>query len=615
MWRWIGLLRLLWLVVVAVLALAPRTAGQPGPFAVPTNPIIEENKQPGSPDWRLNLGEYQVSDDRGRQIKGYASATSVNKGEPIRFYISTNPPQTYSIDVYRLGYYGGAGGRLMQHLTGVGATQPACPEQPGTGLIECDWSPSLSLDVPDTWTSGIYVGLLTNADNYQDYITFVVRDDERASDILYQEGVLTYEAYNDYPNDGPDGDRPETGKSLYRFDSSRVPTVSIDGERATKVSLDRPMAEPRQGTFLDWDVYTVEWLEQAGYDVSYQTDIDTHLHPENLLKHKAFISAGHDEYWTRQMYDGVEAARDSGVNLAFLGADAVHSQVRLEPSTTHDIPDRVIVCYRDPNLDPMSDPRLKTVEWRDPLLNRPQQTLIGVQYSGGLAANAPFVVQSSADTWAFLDTGFQDGDQTPNIVGYETDGFDPAYPPPENITRSLLSSSPYVDNFGNTTVSNASVYEAERSGAWVFASGTMSWSWALARPDYIDPRVQRLTRNVFDRFVAGGVTTTGTLPAGNVAPGSSVTINASAENTHSTEAKLLIDVAVVADDGSTQFQEVFNDQTLEPGELRTFSVPWSVPANARAGSDKLVVAAFAPDWSPLREWQAWMNEAATFTVT
>jgi hypothetical protein len=286
-----------------------------------------------------------------------------------------------------------------------------------------------------------------------------------------------------------------------------VPTTSIDGERATKVSLDRPMAEPRlAGTFLDWDVYTVEWLEQAGYDVTYSTDIDTDLHPQSLLKHKAFVSAGHDEYWTRQMYDAVETARDSGVNLAFLGADAVHSQVRLEPSTTHEVPDRVIVCYRDANLDPTTDPLLKTVEWRDPLLNRPQQGLIGVQYSGGLASNAPFIVQSTAASWVYADTGFRDGDQSPNIVGYETDGFNPAYPPPLNITRTLLSSSPYVDNFGNPVVSNASLYEAERSRAWVFASGTMSWSWALARPDYIDARVQHLTQNVFDRFVAGGVT-------------------------------------------------------------------------------------------------------------
>jgi hypothetical protein len=360
--RWIGVLRLAWLLIVGLIALLPAPAGQPGPYVTPTNPVIEENKQPGSPDWRLYQGSYQVSDDRGQQIKGYASATSVNKGESLTFFVTTNPPQAYSLDLYRLGYYGGTGGRLMQHLTGVGTTQPACPEQPETGLIECDWAPAMTFVVPDTWTSGIYVGLLTNSDNYQDYINFVVRDDERPSDILYQEGVLTYEAYNDYPNDAADGSRPETGKSLYRFDSSPAPTLSIDGERGTKVSLDRPIAEPRQGTFLDWDVYTVEWLEQSGYDVTYSTDIDTHLRPETLLKHKAFISAGHDEYWTRQMYDAVQAARDSGVNLAFLGADSVHWQVRLDPSTTHNVPNRVIVCYRDPNLDPVSDPALKTVE-------------------------------------------------------------------------------------------------------------------------------------------------------------------------------------------------------------------------------------------------------------
>jgi hypothetical protein len=224
-------------------------------------------------------------------------------------------------------------------------------------------------------------------------------------------------------------------------------------------------------------------------------------------------------------------------------------------------------------------------------------------------------VQSTGANWVYLDSGFGDGEQAASLVGYEADGFDAAFPQPENITRTLLSASPFVDTFGTPQVSNASLYEAERSYSWVFASGTMSWSWGLARADYIDARVQRVTQNIFDRFVAGGVATSAEIPAFQLARGSSVTINASAENTHSTEAKLLIDVAVLGQDGSTQFQEVFDDQTLEPGETRTYSVPWTVPSDALTGADKLVVAAFAPDGTPLRQWQAWIDQAATFTVS
>ena len=610
-------------VAIAVL---PRilTPISPPSSAAPTNPIIEENKQPGSNAWRLGVAPYQISDDVSQQIKGYASATSVNKGQSITFYVSTNPPQHYSLDLYRIGYYAGAGGRLMQHLEGTGTTQPACPEDPDTGLIACDWSPAATVEVPTTWTSGIYVGLLTNGHNYQDYIDFVVRDDQRSSDILYQQGVMTYEAYNDYPANAP-GRTPELiGKSLYAFNSSLAPTQAPDKVRATKVSFDRPFSRPSQGTFLDWDVYTVGWLEQSGYDVTYVTDVDTDADPRQLLNHRVFISAGHDEYWTHRMYDAVIAARDGGVNLAFLGGNAIYWQARLEPSAKG-VPARVIVCYRNAELDPIEDPWLKTLQWRDPRLNRPEQTLIGVQYVGGLNPNAPLVVSGTAGSWAFADTDLTDGDRIPAgdvpadgtgaIVGYEADGFDAAYPPPPGKNQKLLSASPFTDNFGQRHVSNASLYADDTSGAWVFASGTMSWSWALARPGYVDSRVQRLTSNILDRFVLGGLITSGHVSAAVVPRGGAITITATAQNVHSRPARVMIDVAVTGSDGSVQFQRVFDDQRLEPGEQRTFEMQWAVPANALTGSDKLVVAAFGPEWSPVRKWDDWLGQASSFTVS
>src|ERR1043166_7940368 len=95
--------------------------------------------------------------------------------------------------------------------------------------------------------------------------------------------------------------------------------------------------------------------------------------------------------------------------------------------------------------------------------------------------------------------------------------------------QKLLSASPFTDNFGQTHVSNASLYADDRSGAWVFASGTMcSGGWvAPARPGYVDTRVQRLTSNIRDRFLLGGLATTGRVSAAVVPRGGTVTITAS----------------------------------------------------------------------------------------
>src|SRR5207302_6407658 len=183
-------------------------------------PIVAENQQPGSGNWDMWLNGFRPADDVSKQIKGYASATSVNKGGSITFYITVNPAQTYTIDVYRMGWYQGLGGRLLQHIGPLtGMPQFPCPVDAQTGLIECPWTASYVLTVPTTWTSGVFLAQVTNAQGYQNYIPFVVRDDARHSDILYQQSIATYQAYNNFPNDG-------TGKSLYEFNSFGANTVA-----------------------------------------------------------------------------------------------------------------------------------------------------------------------------------------------------------------------------------------------------------------------------------------------------------------------------------------------------------------------------------------------------
>src|SRR5438552_12833800 len=211
------------------------------------SPVVLENQQPGSGNWQMWLRGIPPADDSVKQIKGYASATSVNKGGSITFYVTVTPAQQYTMDVYRMGWYQGLGGRLMQSIGPLqGVTQSACPVEPVTGLIECAWTARYTLTVPPSWTSGVVMVQLTNAQGYQNYITFVVRDDARVADIMFQQSVATYQAYNNYPDDGA------TGKSLYDFNSYGAFTVS-GTKQAVKVSWNRPYTERGAGHFFSGD--------------------------------------------------------------------------------------------------------------------------------------------------------------------------------------------------------------------------------------------------------------------------------------------------------------------------------------------------------------------------
>ena len=187
--------------------------------------------------------------------------------------------------------------------------------------------------------------------------------------------------------------------------------------------------------------------------------------------------------------------------MAFFGANAVYWQVRYEPSATG-VANRVMVCYKDASIDPVQGPTT-TVRWRDAPVNRPEQTLMGVMFTSetGWGHNTGYVVTNSSN-WVYAGTGFHDGDVVAGIVGYETDRLTTDYPPPNTTNQVLLSHSAYTNTDGLPDYANSSIYQAP-SGAWVFASGTMSWSWALdnyGQGVATDARIQGATANLLNAF-------------------------------------------------------------------------------------------------------------------
>ena len=158
-----------------------------------------------------------------------------------------------------------------------------------TGRVECDWSATYALQTGADWISGIYLAKITRTDGYLGYAIFALREDDRPATFLYQQPVTTYQAYNNFP--------AGTGKSLYNYNSGGAP--------ASQVSFDRPYASAGLGQFGVWEHDLVMWLESEGYDVAYSTNIDLDQTSADLTRYSGFLSTGHDEYWTTEMFDKV----------------------------------------------------------------------------------------------------------------------------------------------------------------------------------------------------------------------------------------------------------------------------------------------------------------------
>src|SRR5258708_39948683 len=121
--------------------------------------IRQENSLPGTRDWLLAKTRIDPQTKyRYPWIEGYCSRTSVRAGERISFHVSTNPPSPFTIDFYRMGYYGGAGGRQVLRLGPVsGQVQP---DPPGgeNRLRGCQWGPGAQLTIPRGWVRGVSLG-------------------------------------------------------------------------------------------------------------------------------------------------------------------------------------------------------------------------------------------------------------------------------------------------------------------------------------------------------------------------------------------------------------------------------------------------------------------------
>lgn len=506
------------------------------------------------------------------QIEGFATDMSVNAGDQVDFKINVNggAGSDYKVEIFRLGYYDGNGARkVAEWVNSDAVVQPDAQYDATRALVDAgNWSVTDSWVTPGDAVSGVYLARVQRLDANGDpiegaanQIPFIVREDDRAADVVLQTSDTTWQAYN-----GWFGNNGQVGANFYGDASGTVNHPDIPGagdfaqDRAYAVSYNRPLitrgiegqqggpAAGAQDYLFGADYAAISWLEQNGFDVAYMSGLDTdRMGADYLTKYNAFISVGHDEYWSGDQRANVEAARDAGVNLMFWGGNDVYWKTRWDTSIVDGVEYRTLVCYKetwavaDPNAGPADyynlDPTdVWTGTWRDtrflgnpeagggtmeeflsgqcPNCNCAENALTGQLFGPdgtGEFGGALDVPQEFTPLRVWRDTSIANGealDLAPGILGYEWN----TTPDDENRPAGLIKFSettiPWsaiLADQGNTTAPGEATHSLtmyrDDSGALVFSAGTVFWTWALSNEHDGEPYNAEIENTDLQQFM------------------------------------------------------------------------------------------------------------------
>jgi hypothetical protein len=463
------------------------SSAPPTTQTAPAETIGEENQKQGDPAW-APPNDPATWD----KIRGFADHVSALQGDTVGLYVTTAAP-AWHVEAYRMGWYGGAQARLIwasEDLAGTHQPDPVVDHTTGM-RDDSNWQKSLDVVITPDWFPGIYMLKLVSSDGGQSMVPLTIRDDGSHAAMMVQMPVTTWQAYNAFG-----------GANLYTGPRGSA------SDRSKVVTFDRPYGGDGAGEYFGREDRLVQQIESMGLDVTYTTDVDLHTHPELLLNHRVFVTGTHDEYWSLEMRNGVEGARDHGVNVVFMGANTSFRRIRLDNSPLG--PYRHEVNYRVASQDPLNgkDPARVTTSWREPPNARPESSMIGDYYECNPVDASMVIVDPTF--FLFAGTGVAASSVWLHAVGNEYDRVTPEVPTPGDI--HVIAHSPVVCR--NVHSFSDMTYYTATSGAGVLATGTfwlephMGGDGCPYGTDPTDCQIRAFLGNVFSQFALGPIGTT-----------------------------------------------------------------------------------------------------------
>jgi len=510
-------------------------------------------------------------DDSVLEIWGYTPRMSYAPGDRVALHVSTTAPE-WELEV-------GRDGLTYQPLLvekGLAGRHHETPED--CSVRGCGWPVAHAFTIPSDWAPGGY--LLTfrarrGEDMVEENHIILLRSGPAATPppVALVCATGTWLAYNCWGGSnhyegitGPDRNAFSPVLSTQRPWTRGFCKLPEGAPRALRETPTRP-GEMVRYPYMEWayaygyskkyasagwasyERHFARWAEAEGYEFDVIALHDLHRDPDLLNRYACAVFVGHDEYWSAEMRDAVDAFVEGGGKAARFAGNFLW-QTRIEDQG------QTQICYKYiANQDPLmgtADQHRVSGAWEGAPVDRPGARTFGVNALRGVYAGLGNCVGSGAggftvyrpEHWAFAGAGIGYGDvlgADSRIFGYEVDGLDHRFEdglpfptcsdgavPGIEILALGLATNVEADHgvWGETlyigsadaafkaralygdvtpetldacTRGNGMIVSWRRGAGEVFTAATCEWVAGLIRRDR---QVEQVTRNVLDRFSA-----------------------------------------------------------------------------------------------------------------
>lgn len=516
-----------------------------------------------------NTHERASPDPDEAQVWCYTDRWSYGPGDTVHLYVSSSLPAC-DVEIWR----DGATREVVREKRGLKVKLQPTPED--CSVKGCSWPVSHEFKIPAGWRSGGYVvrvsAALAGGGFIEHHHLFILRAAPgKEAPIVLVAATGTWLAYNEWG--GSNHYEGITGPGRNQF-SPRVSMLRpfsrgfvVLPEGAPRIPLRTPpgLGAALRHPHMEWayangyskkyasagwasyDRHFFRWVEAAGYDIDLCALHDVHADPSILERYRLAVFVGHDEYWSKEMRDAVDAYVARGGKAARFAGNFLW-QTRIEDGGMTQ------VCYKyrykeDPVLK-TENKHLTTTAWEARDVGRPGASTFGVNALrgmyvgwGGAAPRHPggFTVYRPKH-WAFEGSDLYYGDVfggASRIFGYEVDGLEYGFKnglpyatggdaAPDGVEIIAMGVAGMAEEnhgyrgvdhflgeedlafaaeavFGKVTPENLEklrygsgmIVNFRKGKGEVFTAGTCEWVAGLIDRD---PFVERITRNVLDRL-------------------------------------------------------------------------------------------------------------------